>query len=68
MYTHTHTYIYEGSSESFKPHSEDRVMLKIFVLWQHTIVSYKTRKANSNFCFNFRAGEAHSKMRGTRQI
>ena len=37
-----------------------------FLLWQHTAISYKLRKTNSNFCLNFRTGEGHTKVRGVR--
>ena len=37
-------------------------------LWQHINASYKTRKTNSDFCLNFCACEAHTKMRNVRQV
>ena len=55
---------YEGCSKSSKPHQERRVIAEHFLLWQHIIISYKTGKTNSDFCLNFCAGEAHTKVRG----
>ena len=39
-----------------------------FLLWQHPVTYYKTWKTNSDFCLNFRPGEAHTNMEGVWQI
>ena len=41
--------------------------LNIFLLWQNTTTSYKTRKTNPDFSLNFYGGEAHI-VRSVQQI
>ena len=53
--------IYEDHSKSSKPHPERRTIA------EHSTTSYKMR-TNSVFRLNFCAGEAHTKVRGVRQM
>ena len=56
--------MHKGNSKSFKPYPERRAVAKHF--WCGA--SYKIRKTNSYFRFNFRTSETHIKVRGVQQI
>ena len=51
-----------------KHHLERRAIAERFLLCQHTVNSYKTKKTNSGSCLNFSAAKAHTKVRGIQQI
>ena len=50
--------IYERYLKDFKPITERRLIAES-LLWQHTTTSNKNRKAYTNLCRNFCAGESH---------
>ena len=49
---------YEDLSKISEPPPKKRSHNWIFLLWQHTTTSYKTRKTHSDFYLNFCAGKA----------
>ena len=49
VYIHTYIYMCQGHSKDSKPLPERRAIAEL-VLSQHAIVTYKTKKTNSDFC------------------
>ena len=49
------------SFKNTKIHTERRALVYIFY---GNIISYRTKLTNSDFCLNFSAGEAHTKVKG----
>ena len=58
--------MYNGHSESSKPHPERRILAEHFNCG-NTLPLIKQEKTNSNLCFSFCTGEADIKVIGVQQ-
>ena len=58
----------EDCSKSSKSHPERRAIAEYFCCANTQTLLIKTRKTNWDFCLDFSAGEAHTKVRSGWQI